>query len=113
MRGQNKKKSEIEEINKIFEKFIKHVENVDDIELDYEEVYRKNEMIRSFNKKVLECNNLCIKYPEINKFLYEEQKCLTNCQRKIMEVNTIVGKYFNELKAGKFNSPYLNPNIDL
>ena len=112
--SQRKAKNEIEEINEIFEKFQKHVENYDDKKIiDYEEVYRKNEQISHFNKRIIECNKICIKFPEINQVLYEEQKCLDSCQRKILEVEGIVKKYMNELKVGKFDSPYINPNPEI
>jgi hypothetical protein len=102
------KKNEIEEIDEIFENFQKFAINYENREIDYEEIYKKNELINHFNRRILECNNLCIRHPEINTLLYEEEKCLNNCQRKILEVNSIVGKYMKELNIDSLESPYIN-----
>ena len=108
-----KKKTEVDEVNEIFDKFQKHIENLDDKIIDYEEIFRKKEMLKHFNRRILECNRICLKHPEIDQLLYEEQKCLTSCQRKIFEVESVVAKYIDEIKAGKFDSPYLNPDANL
>ena len=111
----NKKKNpknEIEELNQIFENFKNLKETqLDNIKINYEEAYTKNEMLKNFNRRIIECNKLCIKYPEIKTMLYEEQTCLNNCQRKIIEVEGVAKKYMNQLKANSINSPYLNQNI--
>ncbi len=106
-------KNEIEELTQIFENFqnLKESQIEGGIEINYEEIYRKNEMLKHFNRRIMECNRLCIKYPEIENMLYEEQTCLNNCQRKILEVEGVVKKYMNQLKANNINSPHLNPNV--
>jgi hypothetical protein len=54
---ENKKpKNEIDEINKLYdtlkEKNLKERSEIP----DYQEIYLKNEMIRHFNRRVIECN---------------------------------------------------------
>jgi hypothetical protein len=100
-------KNEIQEIDQIFENFQKFAINYENREINYEEIYKRNELIQHFNRRILECNNLCIKHPEINTLLYEEEKCINNCQRKILEVDTIVKKYMKELNID-IESPYIN-----
>jgi hypothetical protein len=105
---QKKPKNEFQEINKLFEEFEKTKETHKDINVNYYEVYRRNDMLKNFNQRIIECNRLCIKHPEIEVMLYEEQSCLENCQRKILEVDAVVKKYMNSIKANNINSEYLN-----
>jgi hypothetical protein len=107
--NKKKLKNEISELNEVFSEFQKFAENLDNQEINYHEIYIKNEMIKHFNRRILECNRICIKHPEIKQILYEEQKCINSCQRKFLEVESVVSKYFNELQVGKFDSPHINP----
>jgi hypothetical protein len=50
---------------------------------------------------------LCIKYPEVGEMLFEEENCLTNCQRKIKEVQHVVKELMNELSIKNNSSEYL------
>lgn len=108
---QNKKKNEIQELNEVFETFEKMIDEKYDKEIDFEETFRKNEQMKHFNRRLMECNKICIKHPEISQLLYEEQFCLNNCQRKILEVENVVAKYMNEVKVAGSISPYLNPFV--
>jgi hypothetical protein len=114
MDTKNKKnpKNEVDELNQLFENFknMKQTQ-LENSDINYEEEYTKNEILKHFNRRIIECNRLCIKYPEIENMLFEEQNCLNNCQRKIVEVEGVVKKYMNQLKANSANSPYFNPNI--
>lgn len=102
-----KVKSEVEELNEIFAKFQKGVENYQDIEgINYEEIYRKNEMVKHFNNRIIQCNKLCITHPEIKMLLYEEENCLNTCRRKNLEVEGVVKKYMNTLNMTNQLNPY-------
>ena len=103
-----KKKIEIEELNEIYEKIEKSRKEKMMENLDYESYYLMNERHKHLNKKIIECNNLCLKHIEIPIFLYEEQYCLDNCVRKMQEVESIVSDYMDELKINDMESNFIN-----
>jgi hypothetical protein len=104
----NKKiKNEIEEMNQIWDKFVEQIDNYDKVQqIDYEEYIKKVEMMRHFNNRILRCNEICITRPDIKYLLYEEDTCLTSCQRKILEVEGVVKKYLNGLNLKNSLNPY-------
>jgi hypothetical protein len=102
-----KPKNEIEEMNKTFDLIVEKYEKERLTVPDYTEIYLNNEIIKHFNKRIIECNKVCIKYPEINELLYEEETCLNNCQRKIKEVQNVVKSLMNELNIKNSKSDYL------
>lgn len=110
----NKKTNEIQELNEIFEKFQKQLDSYDKIQdVNYAEMYKNNEMLNHFNKRVLLCNKLCITHPEIKRMLYEEESCISSCHRKIMEVEGVVAKYMKDLSFKELQTKYLDPNNEI
>jgi hypothetical protein len=51
-----KYKNEFEELNAVFESFEKSRDETMAKEINYTEIYRKNESLIHFNKRLIECN---------------------------------------------------------
>jgi hypothetical protein len=56
MENNKKPKNEIDDLNKLFNDF-KEKHEKERLEIpDYQEIYLKNEVIKHFNRRVIECN---------------------------------------------------------